>query len=339
MSHLMLDIASYQATKQELAQLTHPQIGGVILFSRNYRDKTQLCQLVKSLRSVKKELLIAVDHEGGRVQRFRDEFTHLPAMGAILPAAQGDIELAKKWAAELGFLMAVELLACDIDLSFAPVLDLNRVSQVIGDRAFSDEPQLVIPLADAFIKGMNQAGMSAVGKHFPGHGSVVADSHLDVTIDEREVSEIIATDMQPFKELIIGDALQGVMPAHVIYSKVDPQPAGFSTYWLQTILKQQLAFKGVIFSDDLGMKGAGVAGSYTARAEAALKAGCDMILVCNDPVAATEVLQGVKWPDDLSGIKDKIAQLKPAQEQVQLALEDQSRWLKAQAIAEKILAS
>ncbi|MEC4725682.1 beta-N-acetylhexosaminidase [Shewanella sp. D64] len=331
MSYLMLDLLSTQASEEELIQLKHPMVGGVILFSRNYSDRPQLISLIQMLRSVRPDLIIAVDHEGGRVQRFRDGFTYIPAMGDILPFASGDMELAKKWAVELGFLMAIELLACDIDLSFAPVLDLNRVSEVIGKRAFSSEPSEVIELAGSFIEGMHQAGMASVGKHFPGHGSVVADSHIAQPYDERSKKVIFEIDMQPFKHLIAKGQLQGVMPAHVIYPKVDPNPAGFSSYWLQEVLRGELNFNGVIFSDDLGMKGAGVVGGYKARAQAALDAGCNMILICNDAKGATEVLNELIWPESKPEYPGQL--LKPEGKAVALGLENSERWQQAQALA------
>ncbi|MEZ9594102.1 beta-N-acetylhexosaminidase [Shewanella sp. 10N.261.52.F9] len=334
MSYLMLDIESTTLNVAESSQLTHPMIGGLILFSRNYADRTQLVELIKSIRAIRPDIIIAVDHEGGRVQRFRDGFTVLPAMGDILPAAKGDLNQAKAWATELGYLMAIELLAVDIDLSFAPVLDLNGISQVIGTRSFSSEKDEVIELASAFIDGMEQAGMCAVGKHFPGHGSVEADSHIAKPVDERSKDQIFAEDMQPFVNLIGKERLQGIMPAHVIYPKVDSQPAGFSPYWLQEVLRKQLSFNGVIFSDDLGMKGAAVAGGYAARAQAALDAGCNMILVCNDSAGATEVLNTVNWPTDDKGLSANL--LKPDAKKVAKALEDNARWERAKAIAKSL---
>lgn len=335
MSYLMLDVESTILSDAEREQLSHPMIGGLILFSRNYTNRSQLIQLVQSIRAVRADILIAVDQEGGRVQRFRDDFTVLPAMGDILPAAQGDLSLATTWATELGFLMAIELLAVDIDLSFAPVLDLNGISQVIGKRSFSCDKAEVELLATAFIKGMEQAGMASVGKHFPGHGSVEADSHIAKPVDLRSKDQIFANDMQPFKQLITKERLQGIMPAHVIYPNVDANPAGFSPYWLQDVLRKELGFNGVIFSDDLGMKGAAVAGSYCERAQAAIDAGCNMVLVCNDSFGATEVLHGVNWPKGEQSVAAN--RLKPDLKTVAKALQDSERWEKAKVIAATIL--
>lgn len=337
MSYLMLDVESTVLSDAEREQLSHPMIGGLILFSRNYANRSQLIQLVQSIRAVRADILITVDQEGGRVQRFRDDFTILPAMGDILPAAQGDLALARSWATELGFLMAIELLAVDIDLSFAPVLDLNGVSQVIGKRSFSSNRVEVEQLASAFIKGMEQAGMASVGKHFPGHGSVEADSHIAKPVDLRSKEQIFANDMQPFKQLIAKESLQGIMPAHVVYPNVDANPAGFSQYWLQEVLRKELGFNGVIFSDDLGMKGAAVAGGYCERAQAAIDAGCNMILVCNDSAGATAVLNGVNWPKVEQQVTANL--LKPDFAVVVNALQNSERWEKAKEIAAQILES
>lgn len=334
MSYLMLDLLSVDVSEAEAEMLSHPQVGGLILFSRNFSSRDQLIRLVQQIRQIRPNILIAVDHEGGRVQRFRDGFTLIPAMGDILPAAKGDMTLAKRWACELGFLMAIELLACDIDLSFAPVLDLNGISQVIGKRSFSPEPAEVIELAESFIAGMAAAGMGAVGKHFPGHGSVAADSHIAQPIDDREAEAIFNKDILPFKALIAKGQLSGIMPAHVIYPKIDPNPAGFSPYWLQRVLRKELGFKGVIFSDDLGMKGASFAGDYLGRAQAALDAGCDMILVCNDNPGVMSLLEGFVWP--AAAPQYPASLLKPNAAQTALALENSVRWENAKQLAEQI---
>lgn len=292
MTAVMIDLQGTELTNEERDLLAHPAVGGVIYFTRNYQDQAQLAELVSQTRAAARNpLLLAVDHEGGRVQRFREGFSQIPAMGRLLIEAQ-DTAQAQQWAQELGWLMASEVLSFDIDLSFAPVLDVNGISEVIGDRAFAEDAGQIIPVARAFIKGMHQAGMKATGKHFPGHGSVQADSHIAIPVDERPWESILATDLPPFIEL--ASQLDAMMPAHVIYSDVCQHPAGFSERWLQHILRAQLNFHGVIFSDDLAMAGATVAGTMAQRAHAALEAGCDMILACNDRAGAIEVLESVQ---------------------------------------------
>ena len=293
MGPLMLDLSAFELDSVERELLAHPTTGGVILFSRNYHDLAQLKALIAAIRAAaNKPILIAVDHEGGRVQRFKEEFTHLPAMGQLGQAYQQQGEHCLELTQDCGWVLAAELAACDIDLSFAPVLDLDLGSQVIGDRAFSSKSEHAIVLADALISGMKQAGMSSVGKHFPGHGTVRADSHHDVPIDERAFDLVKDIDMQPFIQLIKKNRLDAVMPAHVIYPQIDHLPAGFSSVWINDILREQLKFKGVIFSDDLSMEGAGVAGDHLARANAAHQAGCDMLLACNHREGAELILDG-----------------------------------------------
>jgi len=293
---LMLDLEGLTVTPEEQDLLRHPAVGGLILFSRNYQEPDQLHELIHQVRAIRPELLIAVDQEGGRVQRFRTEFTRLPPMAA-LGRYHGRDPLAACQAADLlGELMADELRAYDIDISFAPVLDLDfGTSSVIGDRSFNARPRAVAELAGAFMDGMARAGMAATGKHFPGHGYVAADSHLELPEDPR-AWEQLQEDLAPFKAL--APRLDGIMPAHVRYPAVDSEPAGFSRHWLGKVLRGDYGYRGVIFSDDLGMAGAAVAGDFPQRAQAALGAGCDMVLVCNDrsgAVAVAEWLQGRRF--------------------------------------------
>ncbi len=289
---IMLDLGGLELTSEERELIVHPLVGGIILFTRNYRDPAQLEYLIRSIRELRPEILIAVDHEGGRVQRFRDGFTRIPPMACLGELFLKDPETALELAWDTGWLMASELLAYGLDFTFAPVLDLDYGnSEVIGDRAFSGRPEIVTRLADALIEGLHEAGMPAIGKHFPGHGYVAADSHIDLPVDVRPFSEIDEHCLKPFTALC--PLLDGVMPAHVIYEKVAPEPAGFSPYWLKDILRRQLGFKGVIFSDDLGMAGAAATGDYSARAHAALSAGCDMVLVCNDREGALQVIDAL----------------------------------------------
>lgn len=286
----MLDVAGLSLTDQDRLLLANKQVGGLILFSRNYESPAQLQALVKDIRRCNPDILIAVDQEGGRVQRFKDGFTRLPPMAVLGELYETAPTKAIDYSRELGWLMAAELLAYEIDISFAPVLDLNfGCSGVIGDRAFANDADTVTRLAGAFIAGMREAGMAATGKHFPGHGGVSADSHTDIPVDSRSLIEIQQQDIQPF-QVLIKQGLDAVMPAHVIYRDIDSNPAGFSAYWIQEQLRQQLDFSGVVFSDDLTMEGASVAGGFAKRAEHALNAGCDMLLVCNNRDAALEVL-------------------------------------------------
>ncbi|HBC17948.1 MAG TPA: beta-N-acetylhexosaminidase [Alcanivorax sp.] len=285
----MLDLEGLQVSDVEKDLLSHPGTGGLILFTRNYQDRQQLAELVRQIRAVRPEILIAVDQEGGRVQRFRDGFVRLPPMAALGRRYDQTPQLAMAEASLVGELMASELTELDIDLSFAPVLDLDYgTSTVIGDRSFHGDADAMIALAGAFIDGMSAAGMAATGKHFPGHGHVVADSHLELPVDPRPLAEIEAADLRPF--VALAQKLDGIMPAHVIYSAVENQTAGFSRYWLQTRLREQMGFRGVIFSDDLSMAGAHGVGGYAERARAALAAGCDMVLACNNRTGAEEVL-------------------------------------------------
>ncbi len=293
---VMLDVAGTELDAVDRRRLQHPLVGGVILFARNYVSPEQLIRLTADIHALRSPaLVIAVDHEGGRVQRFREGFTAIPAMRELGRVWDGNPQHAGHLAHEVGFVLAAELRAHGVDLSFAPVLDVDYGnSSVIGDRALHSDPQAIADLARALVQGFRQGGMSAVGKHFPGHGHVRADSHHEVPIDDRPFAEIETIDLVPFRRLI-ESGLGGIMPAHVIYPQVDPQPAGFSPVWLKTILRGKMGFDGVIFSDDLSMEGARVAGGVVDRARAAFGAGCDMVLVCNNPAAADELLANLDY--------------------------------------------
>lgn len=303
---LMIDLAGTAMSDLERERLRHPLVGGVILFSRNYQDLAQLtalCAEIHALRSPR--LLIAIDHEGGRVQRCRAGFTLIPAMRKLGAWWDRDAAAATVGARAIGFTLAAELRACGVDLSFTPVLDLDYgVSGVIGDRAFHRNPEAVTALAGALISGLHAAGMACCGKHFPGHGFVAADSHLAIPVDERLASEL-ADDQLPYRRL----KLDAVMPAHVIYPRVDHRPAGFSPVWIDK-LRYEFGHAGVIFSDDLSMEGASVAGGIVARATAAWAAGCDMLPVCNVPDAVGELL--IEWQPVLDPARSaRIARLLP----------------------------
>ena len=286
---LMLDISGYSLTDGERELLQNPHVGGVILFARNVATREQICALACQIREASAKVIIAVDQEGGRVQRFRDGFTAFPPMQTLGDLVAQNSAAGLGLTRDVGWLMASEVIACGLDISFAPVLDVDRdTSSIIGDRSFSDQPQAVVALAQAFIKGMHEAGMAATGKHFPGHGGIVADSHLEAPVDYRSWDELQAHDLKPF--VALADSLDGMMPAHITFPSVDPDSVGFSSFWLQSVLRDQLGFNGVIFSDDLSMKGADIAGGYVDKAKLALAAGCDMILVCNCPEGAIEVL-------------------------------------------------
>jgi beta-N-acetylhexosaminidase len=301
----MTDVKGSELSVEEREILCHPLVGGVILFTRNYQSPEQITELVESIHKLRKPaLLVAVDHEGGRVQRFREGFTCLPAIAKIGTRYNIDKKAAKKMAEISGWLMAIELRSVGVDFSFAPVLDVDRgVSDVIGDRSFHSNPEVVADLAQSYLHGMHRAGMAATGKHFPGHGAVKADSHIACPVDERRFEDIYAEDVLPFERMIHA-GLAGIMPSHVVYSKVDAKPAGFSSFWLNQVLRTQLEFQGVIFSDDLSMEGASVAGDVVGRAKAALRAGCDMVLVCNAPEATVKVL------DNLGEHNDPVAHIR-----------------------------
>ena len=301
----MLDLRGTELAADEREMLLHPLVGGVILFSRNYADAAQLRTLTAAIHGLRQPpLLIAADHEGGRVQRFRQGFFPLPPCRVYGRRFDESAAEGRRLAEQGGWLMAAELLAVGVDFSFAPVLDLDRgASSVIGDRAFHRQPDIVTELGRSFVRGMRGAGMAAVGKHFPGHGGVAADSHHTVPVDRRAREDILQSDLVPFERLIEA-RLPGIMPAHIIFTDVDDVPAGFSREWLGKILRRELGFAGTIFSDDISMAGAEVAGSYEARAAAALDAGCDMVLVCNNQAAAVGVLDALPVePDPASQVR------------------------------------
>ncbi|OSI12162.1 beta-N-acetylhexosaminidase [Neisseria canis] len=297
---VMADVNTFQLTEQEKQRLCDPSVGGVILFRRNFENVAQLKELVKEIKALRSpELIIAVDHEGGRVQRFIDGFTRLPAMNVL-----GEIwdtqspEAAKAQAEQVGWVLATELSACGVDLSFTPVLDLNwGQCAVIGNRSFHGNAEIVTELALALQKGLNKGGMKSCGKHFPGHGFVEGDSHHVLPQDDRSLSELEAADIVPFRRMSAA-GMAAVMPAHVVYPQVDSQPAGFSAKWLKDILREDIGFNGVIFSDDLTMEGACGAGSIKERAKLSFDAGCDIVLVCNRPDLVDELRKGFEIPSN-----------------------------------------
>jgi beta-N-acetylhexosaminidase len=292
---VMLDVVGKTLNDDDRRRLAHPMTGGVILFARHYESRAQLIALTEAIRTVREDLLIAVDHEGGRVQRFRtDGFTVLPAMGKLGALWDSDVLHATKVTTAVGYILAAELRACGIDMSFTPVLDLNYgQSQVIGDRAFHRDPRVVTMLAKSLNHGLALAGMANCGKHFPGHGFATADSHVAMPVDDRPLDAVLRDDVAPYDWLGLG--LASVIPAHVIYSQVDSKPAGFSQVWLQEVLRGKLRFPGAIFSDDLSMEAARQGGTLTEAASAALHAGCDMVLICNQPEEAEKVLDALRF--------------------------------------------
>ena len=323
---VMLDIESTRLSNEDKTLLKNPLVGGLILFSRNIESAQQVKELTSEIKSINPDILIAVDQEGGRVQRLVDEFSILPALSKFGLIAEKDLEKAKTFCRDIGELMALEVQSVGCDISFAPVLDLGfPTSRVIGDRAFALDPEMVVELGGAYIEGMKKGGMQATGKHFPGHGSVEADSHHEIPFDDRDEQSIRTLDLIPFKSL--SNELGAIMPAHVIYESVDDKPAGFSSIWLQQILRKECGFNGVIFSDDLSMKGAETAGDFTERAIAALEGGCDMVLVCNDRKAAQQVLGGLEGRVNSKISSERLAKLKMENAAVGLSkLKTQPRW-------------
>ena len=295
---VVLDIAGTTLDADDRRRLQHPLTGGLILFARNWESRLQLTELTAEIKAIRPDVLICVDHEGGRVQRFRtDGFTHLPPMRVLGELWMRDAMTATDAATACGYVLASELRSCGVDLSFTPVLDLDHgPSGVIGDRAFHRDARVATLLAKSVMHGLLLAGMASCGKHFPGHGYVAADSHVDVPVDKRSLKAILEDDARPYEWL--STSLASVMPAHVIYPKIDRHPAGFSSRWLQDILRTRLGFTGAIFSDDLSMQGATVAGTPVQAALAALNAGCDMVLLCNQSLnggaPVDELLDGLQ---------------------------------------------
>jgi beta-N-acetylhexosaminidase len=292
---VVVDVLGTALTDEDRARIRHPAAGAVILFARNYETPEQLTALTADIeRQREPSLAVCVDHEGGRVQRFRDGFSAIPPMRALGKLWDRDRDAAREAATSIGYIIAAELGAHGVDFSFAPVLDLDYGgSSVIGDRALHFDPTAVGALAACLVRGLSQGGVAAVAKHFPGHGYAEADSHVAVPRDERAFKEILKKDIAPYKP-VIDAGLAALMPAHVIYPQVDPNPAGYSRYWLQEVLRKQLGFQGIVFSDDLSMEGAAVAGGPPERARAALEAGCDMVLLCNNPASLDELLASLK---------------------------------------------
>ena len=335
---VMLDVVGKTLNADDERRLAHPMTGGVILFARHFESRAQLVALTDAIRNIREDLLIAVDHEGGRVQRFRtDGFTVLPAMGKLGALWDDDVLRATKVTTAVGYVLAAELRACGIDMSFTPVLDLNYGrSQVIGDRAFHRDPRVVTMLAKSLNHGLALAGMANCGKHFPGHGFASADSHVAVPVDERSLDEILGEDVTPYDWL--GLSLASVLPGHVIYPKVDSKPAGFSRVWIQDILRTKLGFEGAIFSDDLSMEAARQGGTLTQAATAALEAGIDMVLICNQPDEAGKVLDALRFmPSEES--RQRLERMRPRGDALSWAqLMDEPQYQQAQALLREAFA-
>ena len=331
MGPIITGVDGLELSQEERELLSHPLIGGVILFTRNYQNFEQLRQLNKQIKSVNPRLTISVDHEGGRVQRFRDEFTEIPSMTACTKTLKSDLTQMQS----IAWLLAAELRACGIDFSYTPVLDINAVSEVIGDRAFSNDIVEITEAAEQFIIGLRAAGVKNVAKHFPGHGSVIADSHIAMPVDTRPYDAIEYHDLVPFNKLIAKKLIDGVMPAHVIFDQVDDNPACFSHYWLQTVLRQKCNFGGAIISDDMGMQGAVQMGNYPKRVSSALNAGCDAVLLCNEKQGLFDTLDGL----DINTYANHGVKMASYSHKSQPTLNDvksDSRWRVANELIKKI---
>lgn len=326
---LMIDIEGTELTEEDIRLLAHPRVGALIFFKRNYLDLTQLKALVRAIRAVRPDILLAVDQEGGRVQRFGAPFTKLPPLADIGKQSESVAE-------ELGWLMAAEILSVGIDFSFAPILDLqNSISKIIGDRAFHASPHKVATFAEAYIAGMHRAGMIAVGKHFPGHGSIAPDSHFDLPVDERSL-EALSDDMYPFK-VLIAKGIDALMPAHILYPKVDNLPVGFSKRWLIDILRNELQFSGVIISDDLSMAGACVVGTPIERVQKGYESGAELLLLCNDRSAVLSVLQNPIL-EDMPDTRASVARLRGKSGATWETLQASNQYQAARALCEGVVA-
>ncbi len=327
----MLDIDGLSLTPADRDLLREPAVGGVILFTRNYESPQQIIDLVAEIRALRSPpLIVAVDHEGGRVQRFREGFSPIPPMRNIGREFNRDSAAAEQLARQAGWLIAAELRAVGIDLCFAPCVDLDwGVSEIIGDRSFHRRPEVVGDLAAAFARGLRGAGMAAIAKHFPGHGAVVADSHLKLPVDRREYSDVL-DDMRPYDKLVRNGLIAGVMTAHVVYQSMDDMPASFSAYWIQQELRSRLGFDGAIFCDDLSMNATSEYGSMAVRTRRALDAGCDMVLVCNDRPAARKTLAALRdYSNPLSLVR--LARLHGTGQILRESLLASDEWLAARA--------
>jgi beta-N-acetylhexosaminidase len=330
---IMMNIESTTLTDEDRELLQHPLIGGVIYFSRNYESTNQIKKLSETIKLISEALLISVDHEGGRVQRFREGFTHLPAAGKFGQRYDREPEEARELARETAWLMATELRAVGVDFSYAPVLDLDLgISEVIGDRGFHGNPETVAILAQAWLEGTHEAGMAAVGKHFPGHGSVAPDSH--VAIPESDAAwESLEEGMLPFRRLV--DAgIDALMPAHIIFNKIDKKPVGFSKKWLQHLLRKELMFNGAILSDDMSMKGASAAGNLNERCQLALDVGSDMVLACNDREGLLQLVENLRDTREQASV-ERLAKLRGRNQYNMLALKDNKRWQRARKLIDE----
>ena len=319
---LLIGISALELSVEECEWMRHPLVGGVVLFTRNFENVAQLENLTAAITTTAgRDLLICVDHEGGRVERFKDGFTRLPPLSVLGALYLESMDKAKDFAYRHARVMATELLLCGVDMSFAPVLDIGDRSVVIGDRAFAADSEVIIELSKAYIAGMHDAGMSATGKHFPGHGSVEADSHTDDVCDPRSYTDIENLDLKPFAAL--GDSLDAMMMAHVLYPEVDELPAGYSSFWIKTILRQKLAYNGTVFSDDLGMYAAKAAGGLSNRVRNSLAAGCDSVLICDPDDVRTYLADN---NDDIGKAADELSRLKGRCSETRDDIEQVAEW-------------